>query len=431
MGGAVTLVQERSTRSVPRLLHEQLSNSARMSQLVQAGILSLLRSKEVPYGVRASCYVGHAVLEDGTRIEVREKSAGALAALLRWSLPEDLRSASVPSQVGAAAPVLEIFASRFLALLGYYVRHGRAKAYLPFVHTSSSPRGKIDVAGTLRLLQRGHRGRITCRQQVLSADVPINRLLRLGIEAIENLFASDQGTQEALAEARMYAPLFQDVSTRELQLLGYGFRAEAFSKALRNTRMTDELQGALAYARALVLHLGIWPDADSDPTIPHSFFLNLETLFEEAVRQVLAELLYPKTVAKGARLQQPLFAEIPGKYVADPDVVFQGPNGAIIVADCKYKELDGLPDHSDVYQLFSHCSALRAKVGILIYPGESYRRSTLGNTSSGIGMYSVCVRIANLGDDLRILLDEISPTVDSSTSAALLGAVTSVAQHNA
>jgi len=402
------------------LIYQQLSGSARMSQLVQAGILGLLRSKEVPYGVRASCYVGHAVLEDGTRLEVREKSVGALAALLRWSLPGDLRSASVPSQIGAAVPILELFARRFLAMLGYYVRHGRVKAYLPFVRTSSSPRGKIQIPQTLRLLQRGHRGRLTCKQQVLSADVPINRLLRLGLETIEQLFSSDQEAQDALAEARMYAPLFQDANTRELQLLGYGFRAEAFSQALRNTRMTDDLHGALAYARALVLHLGIWPDAESDPTIPHSFFLNLETLFEEAVRQVSVELRSPKTVVKGSRLNKPLFAQMPSRYVADPDVVFHEENSAVVVADCKYKEIDGFPDHSDVYQLFSHCSALQARVGVLIYPGESYRRLTLGSTSSGISMHSACVRITNLREDLNSLLREILPTV--GIDAGILGA---------
>jgi 5-methylcytosine-specific restriction endonuclease McrBC regulatory subunit McrC len=418
---SVTVVQERSTRSVSRLMHEQLSGSARMSHLVQAGILSLLRSKEVPYGVRASCYVGHAVLEDGTRLEVREKSVGALAALLRWSLPGNLRSAPVPSQVGAAAaPFMEIFAVRFLALLGYYVRHGRVKAYLPFLRSSSTPRGKIDIAQTLRLLQRGHRGRIVCKQQLLSADVPINRLLRLGIEAIEQLFASDRGAQEALAEARMYAPLFQDVDTRELQLRGYAFRAEAFSRAMRSTQMTEDLQGALAYARAMVLHLGIWPEAESTPTVPRSFFLNLETLFEDAVRQVLAELLTPKTVTKGARLNIPFFEQMPGRYVADPDVVFRGTDGAAIVADCKYKELDRFPDHSDVYQLFSHCSALRAKVGVLIYPGESYRRFILGDTNSGISMRAVCVRITNLREDLGILLDDILPTDGVVAASTLL-----------
>ena len=411
MAGPVTVVTERSTVSLHRLTYQQLSGSERMSQLVQAGILSLLRSKEVPYGVRASCYVGHAVLEDGARLEVREKSAGALAALLRWSLPVDLRSAPVPSQVGVAVPILEIFARKFLALLGYYVRHGRVKAYLPHVGTSSSPRGKIHIPETLRLLRRGQRGQIACQQQLLSADVLINRLLRLGLETIEQLFASNQQAQDALAEARMYAPLFQDAHTRELHRRGDGFRADAFEQAMQNPRMTEDMHGALAYARALVLHLGIWPQAESDPTIPHSFFLNLETLFEEAVRQVSSELLVSNIVTKGARVNRSLFAEMPGRYVADPDVVVQEQNSALLVADCKYKQLGGFPDHSDVYQLFSHCSALQSKLGVLIYPGESYSRLTLGETGSGIAIHSASVRIANLQEDLNSLLGEILPNV--------------------
>lgn len=416
MVGPVTVVTERSTLSVPRLIYQQLSGSERLSQLMQAGVLGLLRSKEVPYGLRASCYVGHAVLEDGVRLEVREKSAGALAALLRWSLPADLRSAPVPSQVGVAIPILEVFARRFLALLGYYVRHGRVKAYLPYVRKSGSPRGKIHVPETLRLLRRGQRGQIACRQQVLSADVLINRLLRLGLETIEQLFASDQQAQDALAEARMYAPLFQDAQTWELQRRGDGFRADSFTQALENTRMTDDLYGALAYARALVLHLGIWPQSESDPTVPHSFFLNLETLFEEAVRQVSAEILASNIVSKGARVNRPLFAQMPGRYVADPDVVVQAQAAAVLVADCKYKQLGGFPDHSDVYQLFSHCSALQSNLGVLIYPGEDYGRVPLGETGSGISMYSASVRIANLRDDLNRLFSETLPKVDKGSS---------------
>jgi len=95
-------------------------------------------------------------------------------------------------------------------------------------------------------------------------------------------------------------------------------------------------------------------------------------------------------------------------------------DSAVVVADCKYKEIDGFPDHSDVYQLFSHCSALQARVGVLIYPGESYRRLTLGSTSSGISMHSACVRITNLREDLNSLLREILPTV--GIDAGILGA---------
>jgi 5-methylcytosine-specific restriction endonuclease McrBC regulatory subunit McrC len=415
--GPVTVVAERATLSVSRLFYQQLSDSERMSQLMQAGVLGLLRSKEVPYGIRASCYVGHAVLEDGMRLEVREKSTGALAALLRWSLPADLRPAPVPSHVGVSVPILEVFARRFLALLGYYVRHGRVKAYLPYIRKSETPRGRIHVPETLRLLSRGQRGKIACRQQVLSADILVNRLLRLGIETIEQLFSSDQQAQDALAEARMYAPLFQDAQTWELQRRGDGFRVDAFAQALDNTRMTDDLFGALAYARALVLHLGIWPQSESDPTVPHSFFLNLETLFEDAVRQVSSEILTSNTVMKGARVNRPLFAQMPGRYVAAPDVVVQAETSVVLVADCKYKQMSGFPDHSDVYQLFSHCSALQCELGVLIYPGERFGCVPLGKTASGISMHSASVRIANLWEDLNRLFIDTLPKVDEGSIA--------------
>jgi len=74
--------------------------------------------------------------------------------------------------------------------------------------------------------------------------------------------------------------------------------------------MTDELQKALAYARALLLHLGAWSADDKVFTVPDSFFFNLETLFQDAVTQVLREVFAPIQTSVGREFGFPLFPEM-------------------------------------------------------------------------------------------------------------------------
>ena len=416
----ILAVPERGTLPISRSKFRALTESESISRLVQGGIITLFRSRDVPYGIRASCFVGHAILQDGDRLEVHEKTQGALHTLLLWSLPADLRGTRLPSKVGPKLPILDMFARQFLRSLAYYVRHGRLKAYLPSLQKSSTVRGKICIRETVRLLGRGQRGQLVQRPTTLSANVLVNRLLHLGLVAVDQLFSANERTEEVLAEARMYAPLFYDADIHEFRRCGYSFIADAFARGLKEPKTSEYLQTALAYARALVLHLGIWPTDDSSAVIPQSFFLNLETLFEEAVRQVFSEVVPSLAVQKGAALKHPLFVNLPSRYVADPDGVISKGDEVALVLDTKYKQLAKYPDHSDVYQLFAHCSALGSSTGILIYPAEDRRLGVLGMTKSQIKVHWGTVRIGHLSADLENIARELSviePNTPTSSSA--------------
>ena len=81
----------------------------------------------------------------------------------------------------------------------------------------------------------------------------------------------------------------------------------------------------------------------------------------------------------------------------------------LCVFDTKYKQLERFPAHDDVYQLFSHCSAMAASHGILIYPGDQVHFEWLGNTVSGIRMAFSSVRLSNLEHDLMAIRQECLP----------------------
>ncbi len=405
--GQTLVVTERSTAATTESVFRALETSEMFLALIDSGAVSLLRSKSVPYGVRAGAQVGQAVLENSFRLIIEEKIRGSLIALLNWALPQDLREADALAPVAANSPVLGVFASRFLDYLGEYLRHGRMKEYVRRPAESSYLRGRLDSARTARLLARGIRGRLAYRQSELVADIDANRLLSLGLSATDALSSTLPASGDRLQEmARVYSPLFEDVDVYQLARVDISRRTAVFRDVLEDPRIVGDLRSALAYARALVLYLGAWP-AHVEEILPHAYFINLESLFEDAARQVITELIGRGLVSQGRDRNQPLFEERPEQYLADPDIVLGFPT-VTLVADCKYKEVQEGPEHADVYQLMAHCGAFGCRLGLLLYPGEEPVIRRLGTVASRTELWWAAVRPASLKQDLASVLHALN-----------------------
>lgn len=399
----IRIVEQRTT-AVSREEYRELEDSPAVQELIEGGVLTLLRSRTTTFGARAGAYVGQAVIDGERRLIIEEKSPGALEALLHWSVPEDFREVSAPSPIAyrPGGALMETFARRFLTHLAEYVRHGRLKEYRPTSSASSRPRGRIDVRSTARLRAKGDVSRVAFVRPQLTADLLPNRLLALCLVSIETIFRLQDGATDVVETARFYAPLFEDVDRIRLERREWGTRAAAFREAFADDRVDGELKTALAYARALVLNLGPWPDTAWAEGPPTSFFLNLQTLFEDAVRQLLASAC-DAPVARGRDLEEPLFEELPGRYIVDPDVAI-GPTGGVqIVLDCKYKDLDKYPGHDDVYQVAAHAAALNCQSAVLLYPGASVDLQPLGTTAVGVHVEVGTVRMQHLKEDVAEL----------------------------
>ena len=98
---------------------------------------------------------------------------------------------------------------------------------------------------------------------------------------------------------------------------------------------------------------------------------------------------------------------MPDHYIADPDFVVLSGQVPTVVGDCKYKELEDFPEHSDVYQLVAHCQTIGCAHGILVYPGESPRLSKLGDAVTGTTVYIAQLRIPLLKIDTAWLMAEL------------------------
>lgn len=404
----VVKLTERRTVQLSEQDYRLLDNSSTFRDLVEDGIVSLVRTRQAPYGARAAAYVGQAMLEDGTHLIIGEKLPGALRSLVMHSVPDDLRPVDAPSAVDETSPVMEILADRFCERLGTYLRDGQIKEYRVRTDISGSPRGRLDLGRTLRLQARGRVGLVAHQHGHLTADLAFNQLLALGLFAAEAI--AGRANLSLLAKCRTYAPIFEDLSWYPTWRMSLPLRAAAYQSALGDARATGALRDALAYARAMVLHLGVWGSLGLDE-IPTSYFVSLETLFESAVLSA-SEALYGDTwsIGKGAALGVSLFRDADG-YVADPDIVARAGQHIVLVGDCKYKDLDGRPSHQDVYQLVAHCAALRCSNGLLVYPvsdvAEGPSLNSLGTTRSGTTVRWAHIRPGHLLQDLAHVLGDL------------------------
>ncbi len=406
MNGEVIRLQERATVSLPRSVYHALEDDSAFLELLSEGTVTLVRSRSTPFGVRAGALVGQANLGGDRRLVIDEKVPGTLRDLLTWALPSGVRDFSIDSSVDADQTVLLIFARRFLDFLARSLVRGRTKEYVRQLEVSSTPRGRIDAKATMALWARGHTGSLATQPLTLSPDVYINRLLALGLFATEVIAKSSTESSIRL-RARSLSGLFEDVVPYELFRMRRRSVSEAFRRCLADPRVEGDLQKALGYAQALALHLGPWPETPT-ATVPDSVFVNLETLFEEAVRNVIAEVGSPLRTMRGASLGKQLFLDTDSHYTVDPDIVALDALGTpFVVADTKSKDLDGWPSHADVYQLTAHAHALGAPLAVLIYPGTSFSISRIGLTTAGTETFYCKVRTSSLAEDLSRMLQSV------------------------
>ena len=399
------VVRERSTTEIDERTYRTLESAPEFWTLVEGGVFALIRGKGKRFGLRAGAFVGQFSIKNDFHVQVTEKIPGAVAGLIRCSSPDDLKVLFSPSLHGDSETLLSEFARQLIHAVGRYISHGRVKAYLPLTSELATPKGRINMRASVERLARGRKGRLVCTRSVLSPDLPENQLIGLGLAIAESYLSGEMAHSETVALCRMYAPLFEDVQWRWVARQPESERQRLFDAALSRVHRDTDLYVALAYARALVMHLGAWASDDESVLTPHSYFLNLESLFENAVRQELRNLVGVDRVQRGVERGTPMFVALADRYIVDPDIVIDG--SELIVCDCKYKDIAMYPDHADVYQLTAHAQALDSRKSALIVPGESQSLRKLGTTAANLTVFVSQVRPQELQLDLASLVEEM------------------------
>lgn len=135
--------------------------------------------------------------------------------------------------------------------------------------------------------------------------------------------------------------------------------------ATPSSRLNGRYQPALALARMILRSRSV--DVLNAGVRATGFLVNMNTLFEDFVTVSLTEALAPYGGRCVAQARHTL--DTARRVKLRPDLVRYGPAGRpVAVMDAKYKvEAPAGYPFADLYQLLAYCTALRLRVGHLIY----------------------------------------------------------------
>lgn len=136
-------------------------------------------------------------------------------------------------------------------------------------------------------------------------------------------------------------------------------------------------------------------------TVSKSWFINLENLFERAVRRALQAAFGKSAIVGPALSDVRVFPDLSSRYPANTDVVIRHETGDVFIADAKYKNLSSFswPEASEVQEILTHASAYRAKKAFLIYPAETLWKRRIGVSAGNCELWALGLRLARLAED--------------------------------
>lgn len=358
-------VPERGSTIVSDVDWIALAGNKQFWKLISAKIFKV-EHQSGRWCLQGQCYVGRAVVGDHL-VKATEKVVGSFEALVRQLSFGDAKVLSAPAPVSSDDQTSSLLVSLFIDSVRRYLSRGKRVAYRQIQERGALVSGRLDVVGTARLRARGLRHQASFFRTTLSADLPSNQAIYAALMQVDRL-ARDLPILEAdVAAARVLRVAMSECRQGAIS------RAAAMSEiAYEESAILSEgtAQGdALSLAAVVLDSAGFGSEDTWSQTARRSWFVNLENLFERAVRKACVIAL-PDLNVTAAIVRPSLFDSVIDRYRANPDVIFRAGSEVVAVADAKYKALNGWPSHSDVFEILAHAAAYGAPVGLMVYPTE-------------------------------------------------------------
>lgn len=175
----------------------------------------------------------------------------------------------------------------------------------------------------------------------------------------------------------------------------------------------------IALARVLLEERGFRIDQAQSDVLPRSWFVNLENMFERAVRRELNRQWPHGSVLNGKDDPKPIFPKHDPGPSANPDLVFDDAAlGVRLIGDVKYKDWSSAIASTDLYQLLVHASSFRATVAFTVQPDAEYDFVSLGQAATGcsVGLFALDVR--NIAGGVAELLGQLERGLSSAPAKA-------------
>jgi hypothetical protein len=400
-------VTERKDAPITAAQWAVISVDPAFTVLVRKGILKAEASSNGGWALAAGNHVGKAIL-GGMTVEVSEKITGAFAALAEILAPRAFRMAAAPSPISPSDAPQAILARMFLASVRTYLSGAKLLEYATRQETGAYVSGRLSVVRTAHMRARGMRHKVAFSRSVLTDDLPLNRSIYAALGWL-------------MLQAEASSLTISDISAARTLRAGFAECADGARDSDRNDLITFALSEAeapgrrrevsevAALAAAILQSATLTVDGNWDGSLPRSWFVNIENLYERAVRVCIADVLAGVARVCGPIDRPLLFPELPGRYGANPDVVIRLP-GLTVLADAKYKDFEGLPSTPDVFELLSHAAAYKASRALLVFPASgSFERRRLGRAETGCEVWAFAIPFGELRDRLRTALAEVLP----------------------
>ncbi len=313
-------------------------------------------------GLKAAGVVG-IVAAPGVTLEILPKVDGedgavrkALVSMLSlaWGLRvADGELAGLDTQRNDLLEVLiGLFANRLLVA----VRRGLPRRYVGFEEDLRLLRGSLNVVRQITSLA-ARPDVLACRFEELSADTPLNRVLKAAVRRLV-------GVTRSAANARLLGELaarFESVGDSPTPL----------KEPVRLDRTNAAYHDLHRLARLLLS--GDWQSTTGGEALGFSLLFPMAELFERFVGKLLLRSAAPWSVSPQERRHSALADDAGPLFALQPDVVIRSPAGPIVL-DTKWKALsadDGRKlgvVQDDVYQVLVYGQAYDAERLVLLYP---------------------------------------------------------------
>jgi len=334
--------------------------------------------------------VGQLVIPNHLMINVEETFPGTLRACLAITTG-GRRAGPQGSGRGTLAvrpweTVLELFAAE----LTTYIRRGVEKRYRPREMTTSRPRGRIDIKRTAsQVWLRGRTDLLVCNVRILTEDTHLNRALLAATVRAEAL-----GLQIGVEE------LLRKLRTASMALSGarLGPAPDTMAARAEINPIVPTMSNLLGLAEVILGGIPALPPPQlGDAPYPVSAWLNVENIFEEAVRHVVTDVAPVGTVRAGSGDGVELLSAIDddagqAQHQANPDVVVDV-DGRVVLLDAKFRRHGDEYFEGELYQLMAHARAYRAVAAALVTPATKRQPGAypIGRDSAGTAYYVVAV----------------------------------------
>jgi hypothetical protein len=409
------VVEERRSRELSRNEREALLDNAQFWQLVDRGYFGVTQTGHDRYVLQGKKYVGRALLET-VELRCAEKIPGTVAALIRAATGSEVRLPSGESpgddELGLT---LRHLARSFVEAAASYIATRRKPRFRYRPASGPVLAGSMNLAATMRLHALGRRGSFAFDRCEVVRDEPLDRLVLAALDELSRSARALRLPPKVLYDARWLAGALAAVRDQDFLRISRSRFIEIATALEVDPGMPDDDVDLARLAAVVLLQRGF--DLESDgPNTPRAWFIDLETLFELAVRRTLSEKLAPIDVDKGESLDRRLFHPGSDKGLANPDLVVHQGHLVKAVGDVKYKALVDVAGNgskkqsrADLYQLLVHTASLGGDKAFLVYPAEDrYVVRHHGKAATGPRTWTFAVRPQCLAADLKAAVDELA-----------------------